>query len=133
MPLLFMGSTLANCDQIGEILELPEGVVPVVGYSLGYPAENPEIRDRLPMDGLVHHEVYQDQDDATIEAIYKQRETDGWARYMSYPDLKKMIEESDVENLAQVYTKLKYTRESHVNFSKSVLGYLEKQGFMNHG
>jgi nitroreductase len=52
-----MGSTLANCDKIGEILELPEGVVPVVGYSLGYPAENPGIRDRLPMDGLVHHEV----------------------------------------------------------------------------
>ncbi|GAL33592.1 oxygen-insensitive NADPH nitroreductase [Vibrio maritimus] len=132
LGLCYMGSTLANCDKIGEILELPEGVVPVVGYSLGYPAENSEIRDRLPMDGLVHHEVYQDQDDATIEAIYKQRETDGWARYMSYPDLKKMIEESDVENLAQVYTKLKYTRESHVDFSKSVLSYLEKQGFMNH-
>jgi hypothetical protein len=52
---------------------------------------------------------------------------------MSYPDLKKMIEESDVENLAQVYIKLKYTRESHVDFSKSVLSYLEKQGVMNHG
>jgi nitroreductase len=57
LGLCYMGSTLANCDKIGEILELPEGVVPVVGYSLGYPAENPGIRDRLPMDGLVHHEV----------------------------------------------------------------------------
>ncbi|MGR5095607.1 nitroreductase family protein [Vibrio maritimus] len=132
LGLCYMGSTLANCDQIGEILELPEGVVPVVGYSLGYPAENPEVRDRLPMDGLIHHEVYQDYDNDTIQSIYHDRETTGWDRYMSYPELRKMIEDSDVQNLAQVYTKLKYTRESHVTFSNNVLNYLEKQGFMNH-
>ncbi|MGF1710274.1 nitroreductase family protein [Vibrio kagoshimensis] len=132
LGLCYMGSTLANCDQIGEILNLPEGVVPVVGYSLGYADENPEVRDRLPLEGLVHYETYQDQTDEQIKAIYKQRETDGWNRYMSFPELKAKIEASDVKNLAQLYTTLKYTRESHVEFSQSVLHYIEKQGFMNH-
>ncbi|MGF1735220.1 nitroreductase family protein [Photobacterium satsumensis] len=130
--LCYMGSTLANCDQIGEILELPPGVVPVVGYSLGYAAEEPEVRDRLPLEGLVHNETYHDHSDEEIQAIYHQRETDGWNRYMSYPELKARIEQSDVKNLAQIYTSLKYTRESHVGYSETVLHYLEQQGFMNH-
>ena len=131
LGLCYMGSTLANCDQIGEILDLPEGVVPVVGYSLGYADEQPEVRDRLPLNGLVHYETYQDHSDEQIKDIYHQRETDGWQRYMSFPELRKMIEESDVKNLAQVYTTLKYTKESHVEFSQTVLHYLEKQGFMH--
>ena len=132
LGLCYMGSTLANCDKIGEVLELPPGVVPVVGYSLGYADEAPEIRDRLPLNGLVHNETYHDHSDEEIKAIYHQRETDGWNRYMSYPELKEKIEASDVKNLAQIYTSLKYTRESHVGFSETVLHYLEKQGFMNH-
>ncbi len=131
LGLCYMGSTLANCDQIGEVLKLPKGVVPIVGYSLGYADENPPVRDRLPLPGLIHHETYQDYDDEAIKAIYKQRETDGWERYMSYPELKEKIEQSDVKNLAQLYTTLKYTKESHIEFSQTVLQYLEKQGFMN--
>jgi len=50
---------------------------------------------------------------------------------MSAPRLRKMIEESGVKNLAQVYSIVKYTRESHQEFSQTVLAYLEKQGFMN--
>jgi len=36
-----------------------------------------------------------------------------------------------VQNLAQVYTVVKYTRESHQAFSETVLSYLRQQGFMN--
>ncbi len=41
LGICFLGSTLANAKQIGDILELPANVVPVVGFSLGYPAEQP--------------------------------------------------------------------------------------------
>ncbi len=132
LGLCYMGSTLANCDQIAERLALPQGVVPVVGFSLGYPAEKPDIRDRLPLEGLVHYETYHDHSDEEIKRIYADREKSGWERYMSYPDLKAMITSSDVENLAQIYTKLKYTRDSHITFSKTVLDCLKAQGFMNH-
>ena len=131
LGICYMGSTLANCDQIGQILELPKNVVPVVGFSLGYPDENPDVRDRLPLDGLVHYETYQDYSDVRIEEIYHDRNVKGWERYMSFPKLRQLIEESGVENLAQVYTAVKYTRDSHQQFSKKVLDYLVEQDFMN--
>ena len=131
LGICYMGSTLANCDQIGRILRLPPNVVPVVGFSLGYPAEDPALRDRLPLEGLVHQETYQDYTDMCIREIYYQREVKGWERYMSFPRLRQLIEESGVENLAQVYTAVKYTRESHQEFSQTVLDYLTAQSFMN--
>ncbi|AQQ54896.1 nitroreductase family protein [Planococcus lenghuensis] len=127
----YMGSTLANCDQIGEILNLPENVVPIVGYSLGYPAENPAPRDRLPRHGLVHYDQYQDYTDEEITEIYKERNEKGWERYMAVPKLKEMTEELELKNLAQIYTIAKYTKETHTRFSQTVLNYLAKQNFMN--
>jgi hypothetical protein len=131
LGICYMGSTLANCDQIGRILELPPGVFPVVGFSLGWPDEDPAPRDRLPLSGLVHDETYHDYSDDRIREIYQQRELRGWERYMSFPRLRAMIEESGVANLAQVYTVVKYTRESHQAFSATVLEYLREQGFLN--
>ncbi|MCP4968570.1 MAG: NADPH-dependent oxidoreductase [bacterium] len=130
LGICYMGSTLANADQVGEILQLPTGVVPVVGFSLGWPDEDPAPRDRLPLTGLVHHEVYHDHSDAEIAEIYKDRDRAGWERYMSNPDLRRLIEEADVENLAQIYTVVKYTPEGQAKYSASLLTYLREQGFL---
>ena len=132
LGICYMGSTLANCDQIGELLQLPPNVVPVVGYSLGYPAENPAPRDRLPKQGLIHYERYQDYTEADIHNIYKERNEKGWQRYMDIPRLKEMTERLGLTNLAQIYTVAKYTKESHLEYSQTVLDYLEKQNFMHH-
>lgn len=129
LGICYMGSTLANADQIGEILELPEGVMPVVGFSLGWPNEDPAPRDRLPLSGLVHHETYRDHTDEEIRDIYRDRDQAGWDRYMSIPRLRELVEEHDVKNLAQIYTVVKYTREGHAEYTKNVLDYLKKQDF----
>ena len=126
----YIGATLANADLVGEILELPEGVVPVTGFSLGWPDEDPAPRDRLPLSGVVHFERYNDHTDAEIREIYHDRNKVGWDRYMSNARLRSMIEESGVENLAQVYTRLKYTPDAHRKHSASLLAYLRKQGFL---
>lgn len=131
LGICYLGSTLANCDQIGEILKLPGSVVPVAGFTLGYPAEEPEIRDRLPLHGLVHQETYHNYNDEEIMAIYQNRETRGWDRYMKIARLKKMVEENKVENLAQIYSQIKYTKQSHREYSQTILEYLLKQDFMN--
>jgi nitroreductase len=131
LGICYLGSTLANCDQIGRILRLPPGVVPVAGFSLGYPAENPAVRDRLPLDGLVHFETYQEYSDERIREIYHDREVKGWERYMAYPELRQLVQEYGAENLAQIYTAVKYTREKHEAFSQTVLDYLESQDFMS--
>lgn len=131
LGICYLGSTFSNCDQVGSILELPESVVPVVGFTLGYPDEDPAPRDRLPLDGLVHQETYRDYDDDRIAEIYREREVKGWERYMSYPRLRRLIIDAGVENLAQVYTEVKYSRQSHQEFSRNVLNYLKMQEFMN--
>ena len=131
LGICYMGSTLANCDQIGAILKLPPSVVPVVGFSLGYPDEDPALRDRLPLHGLVHQETYTTHSDEQILEIFRQRDIDGWNRYMRFPRMRQWIEDSGAENLAQVYSQLKYTRESHQKFSQTVLDYLKAQDFMN--
>ena len=132
LGLCYLGSTFANADQIGEILELPENVVPVVGYSLGYPDEDPDLRDRLPSTGIIHQEVYHDYTDQDIHSIYSEREVKGWERYMKSDWLKSQVEASSVENLAQLYTRIKYTRPSHQEISTRIMTYISSQNFMNH-
>ncbi|MCK4800383.1 MAG: nitroreductase family protein [Anaerolineales bacterium] len=131
LGICFLGSTLANADQIGSILNLPDNVIPVAGFTLGYPAENPELRDRLPASGLIHNEKYQSYSDEDIRKIYKEREVKGWQRYMQSKRLKELAEENNVENLAQLYTIVKYTKSSHQEHSRNLLDYLFHQNFMN--
>ena len=130
LGLCFLGSTLANADAIGEILGLPDNVVPVTGFSVGYPDEQPDLRDRLPFSSLVHWEIYKDYTDLEIEDIYREREKKGWQRYMKSKWLRQQVDEKGVENLAQLYTEVKYTRSSHQDYSRKLLAYLEDQEFM---
>lgn len=130
LGLCYLGSTFANAEKIGRILALPKNVIPVVGYSLGYPAENPNLRDRLPARGLIHQETYQGYSDQEIRSIYAEREVTGWQRYIKSSWLKSQVEAHAVENLAQLYTRIKYTRSSHQEISASVLAYLSDQHFM---
>lgn len=130
LGLCFLGSTLANADLIGKVLKLPANVVPVTGFSLGYPDEQPDLRDRLPFSGLIHWETYQDYSENEIRDIYSDREIKGWQRYMKSKWLREKIEENQIENLAQLYTEVKYTRESHQGYSRKLLAYLANQEFM---
>jgi len=129
LGLCYMGTTLANAHQIGKLLQCPKNVVPVVGFSLGYPDEEISLRDRLPLKHLVHDEKYQEYFSDGISDCYREREEKGMRRYMDSPELRSKIEGSSIKNLAQVYTKLKYTRESHQEYSKNLLNYLKEQNF----
>ena len=133
LGICYLGSTLANADAIAKVLELPEHVVPVVGFVLGHAAEDPAPRDRLPLGGLVHLETYRAPDDDAVRAIFRDRETAGWARYMGNPELARRIQESGVRHLAQVYSQLKYTRADHAVFTANVARVLRAQGFMGRG
>lgn len=128
----FLGTTLASSQEIGKILKCPENVVPVIGFSLGYPDEFLEKRDRLPMRGIIHSEHYRDYESNRIDSIYRERELKGWERYNKVPELREAVEKSGVKNLAQVYTQVKYTKESHIRYSKNLLKFLKSQSFFNH-
>ena len=129
LGICYMGTTLASCDKIAKILSCPKNVVPIVGFSLGYAAEKPIVRDRLPMSAVIHQQKYQDYSNEQISEIYKEKEVTGFKRYQQVPELREKIEGMNIKNLAQIYTRAKYTRESHIEYSNTVMDFIKSQNF----
>jgi nitroreductase len=124
LGICYLGTTLYNAEKIMEVLKLPKGVIPITAITLGYPEEIPELVDRLPANGIIHYEEYNDFSSEEIKNIYADKEK---------MDLyKNLVNENNVENLAQVFTQKRYTKENNIHFSKTLLDLLNKQGFMNH-
>ncbi|MEZ4647183.1 MAG: nitroreductase family protein [Candidatus Eisenbacteria bacterium] len=129
----YMGTTLSAGVEIAKFLELPESVYPATTLVIGKPDEAPDLRARLPIEGLVHRETYQVPSDAEVLKTYEKREVEGWKRYMSFPDLAALIEKSGVKNLAEVYTTLKYTKDENEEISRELMELLAEAGFLSHG
>jgi nitroreductase len=131
LGICYMGTTLGRPRELTEFFALPEDTFPATTLVVGWPAEDPAPRARLPIDGIVHEETYSVPDDDRVRGIYRDRETEGWNRYMSFPDLAARIRGSGVRNLAEVYTKLKYTKENNEGLSADLLAWLRRQGFLD--
>jgi nitroreductase len=127
----YMGTTLCATPGLIDFFGLPPGVFPATTLVVGRPDEEPPRRARLPIESIVHEEMYEDFDEGRTTETYRDREVEGWNRYMEFPDLARKIRESGVTNLAQVYTRVKYTLESNRRFSRDLLEALGNQGFMD--
>lgn len=123
LGICYLGTTTYMADKIIDILDLPKGVIPVTSVVVGYPDEQPELTDRLPLNGVVHHEKYNDYTISKIDEIFEEKE--------SLELTKKLIEENQTENLAQIFTDKRYKKDDNIHFSKVFLETLKKQGFMN--
>lgn len=65
---VFLGSILNQVDQLIEIFDLPEHVVPVLGIAIGYPDHAPQLKPRLPR-ALMHFENSYPKLDNVCEAL----------------------------------------------------------------
>jgi nitroreductase len=123
LGICYLGTTTYMAKKIIDILELPKGVIPITTVVTGYPDESPELTDRLPVEGIVHYETYNDYEANDIDIIYKEKE-----------DLqltKDLLEENQKETLAQIFTDNRYKKDDNVFFSNELLKVLKEQGFMN--
>jgi nitroreductase len=123
LGICYLGTTIYTADQLIEFFELPKGVVPITTLVLGYPAESPDLVDRLPAEGVVHYEKYKQYTSEDIDAIYMEKE--------SLQQTKDLIEENKTETLAQIFTEKRYTKANNTAFSQKLLDILVQQGFMN--
>ena len=123
LGICYLGTTTYMAENIIDILELPAGVVPVTTVTMGYPAEDPPLTDRLPMEAVVHQEKYRDYSKEDIDSSYKEKE--------ALASNAQFVAENNLETLAQVFTNVRYKKADNEAFSKKLLGVLEKQGFMN--
>lgn len=56
---VYIGAVRNHPAEIGELLGLPELVIPLFGLCLGYPAQDPQVKPRLPRALVVHENRYQ--------------------------------------------------------------------------
>lgn len=122
LGICYLGTTTYNADKISDVLNLPKGVVPITTVTLGYPAEEGAISDRLPLNGVLHNETYSDYTPDDINAIYSKMEQD--------PANDKFVKENNKENLAQVFAEVRYTKSTNEHFSVVMKEYITRQGLM---
>ena len=117
---------------MAEELKLPAQTHAVTTVMVGWPAESPAPRARLPLGPHVHpNGVYSPISDSAVLQHYLSRETEGWERYRTLygPSYVAKLDAHGLTNLAQVYTTLKYSGQDYRLWSRRQLDGIETQGF----
>jgi len=117
----YMGTTTYNAPMIGQILGLPELVVPVVTVTLGWPEGEAPLSDRLAPEAFVHIEKYNNPDESRVKEFYAAKE--------ARDDSRRFVAENGKETLAQVFTDVRYTRAACEEFSRIYYDYISSKGF----
>jgi nitroreductase len=72
---IYIGSVTNKIAEVSALLELPKGVLPVVGLAIGVPAEHPPLRPRLPREMLWQVDCYRDPAPETLMQAMKDMDT----------------------------------------------------------
>ena len=92
---VFIGGIRNNPDRVCELLDIPDDVYPVFGMCLGYPADDPETKPRLPVNIVLKKDRYStegdeqrlEEYDRTTSEYYNNRSTcsrdDTWTGQMA--------------------------------------------------
>lgn len=118
----FLGTTVYMPQMIIDTLQLPQLVFPVATITLGWPDEQPELSDRLPLRAIIHEETYHDYTPQAIDDCYAEKE--------ALPANQHFMEINHKETLAQVFTDLRYTRRDNEAMSEGMIDALRRQGFL---
>ena len=119
----YLGTTVYMLQMIIDTLQLPRLVMPVATLTVGWPAEEPPLSDRLPLDSFVHSETYRDYTPQDIDIYYYNKE--------HLPENIHFCEINQKETLAQIFTDIRYTRKDNEAMSEGLLQALRHQGFID--
>ena len=118
----YLGTTVYMPQMIIDTLQLPQLTMPVATLTVGWPAEEPPLSDRLPMASFVHNETYRDYTPEAIDTYYHEKE--------ELPENRHFCEINQKETLAQIFTDIRYTRTDNEAMSEGLLQALRHQGFI---
>ena len=121
LGICYLGTTIYNPDPIIDLLQLPELVMPVATITVGYPDECPAQTERLPLEGILHEEVYHDYTPTDIDRIYAAKE--------AMPENQYFVTVNNKETLAQVFTDICYKKADNEYMSEVLKKTLKQQGF----
>ena len=118
----YLGTTIYEPMKIVDVLQLPKLVMPVATLTVGWPAEEPELSDRLPLESFVHSETYHEPTANDIDAYYGYKE--------QLPVNKSFVEINHKQTLAQIFTDIRYTKADNEAMSEGLKEALKNQGFL---
>ena len=90
--------------------------------TVGWPAEQPPLSDRLPLESFIHQDTYHDYMGADIDTYYYNKE--------HLEENLNFVRINNKETLAQIFTDIRYTRKDNEAMSQGLLEALRHQGFM---
>jgi len=89
---VFIGGIRNQVDDVIALLKLPKFVMPLFGFCIGYPAQDHQVKPRMPQSMLVHENSYRPVDrqvlagyDDRLNSYYQQRDSN--ARRDTWSDL----------------------------------------------
>ncbi|CAG0910597.1 unnamed protein product, partial [Cyprideis torosa] len=113
---VYIGGIRNNPARVCELLELPRLVYPVFGMCLGYPAQDPGIKPRMPLDAMLHQERFDASRATQIVDAYDAQMADYYASRGSN------VRQSNWS--AQTTNAVQGKRREHM------LGFLQEQGYL---
>lgn len=119
----YLGTVTYNAQEISQLLNLPDLVVPVASLAIGIPSEAGEETNRIPLKGIIHNELYKDYTSEEIKEIYSVHDND--------KNNEKFIQENKKENIAQVFAEVRYPKEMNEALSEKFMKLLKDKGFIN--
>lgn len=122
LGICYLGTTTYNAGEIIEALKLPTLTFPATTIAIGYPEKTPQLVDRIPVDGIIHDEIYNDYTHDEIGKLYQYKE--------NLESSKQFVKENGKETLAQVFTDVRYKKSDNEFFSGKMLKVLKQQGFL---
>ena len=118
----YLGTTVYMPQMIIDALKLPKLVFPIATITLGWPAEEPNISDRLPIEAIIHYEHYEDYTPEKIDKFYNEKE--------NIEENIHFVEINKKETLAQIFTDIRYTKKDNEAMSKGMIDALKGQDFL---
>jgi len=112
----YIGGVRNEIEEIAEVLELPRGVVPLFGMSIGVPNEANGVRPRLPLEAVLHENKY----DTTKYDEYLRSYDETMREYYASRD----TNQKDTTWSQQMADFLENPQRTHIK------AFLEKQGFL---
>ena len=113
-----------HIDEVGALLDLPDGVFPLAGLCVGVPAQEGYVSLRLPPAATVHTDRYDDSDlPAAIDGYDRRRD----ARYSVPPEKQRYVDDYGVADFYG-WSEDKARQVSRPE-RMQLRGYLERHGF----
>jgi FMN reductase (NADPH) len=123
LGICYIGAIRNDTTAVIKLLDLPKGVFPITGMTLGYPEEAPMIRPRLPQEAILHWESYNHNQDDALHAYDQAMIETGIYNNRQIPV-------SGKEGETEAYGWMEHTaRRASTPKREEMLSLVKKQGF----